>query len=69
MFLKDKPESVVKSLIVGFLSIILVLGGCAYCNKKAGLEDDWIGEELLEEVIKNKVGIDIDLTPETPEKI
>lgn len=53
-------------LIVAGLSI-MTFGGCQYLNHKAGLEDDWIGEELLEDVIENKTGMKIDLTPNTHE--
>lgn len=54
-----------------FLYVILsfyALTGCSQLNKKAGLEDDNIIEELSEDVIKVKTGYDIDLTPMTPER-
>jgi ribosomal protein L5 len=36
-------------------------------NTKFGLSDDNIIEEVAEDVIKEKVGVDVDLTPSTPE--
>lgn len=42
--------------------------GCSYINKKLGLSDDNLGEEIVEEVIEMKTGLDIDLTPSSPEK-
>lgn len=42
--------------------IALFFGGCHMINKTLGLEDDHFLEELTEEVLKNKTGIDIDLT-------
>jgi hypothetical protein len=36
-------------------------------NDKVGLEDDNIAEELIEFGIKEKTGIDLDLTPRSPE--
>ncbi len=34
---------------------------------RAGLEDDNIGEEIVEGVIQSKTGLDVDLTPLSPE--
>jgi len=44
------------------------LTGCSQMNKKAGLEDDNIIEEMSEDIIKGRTGFDIDLTPATPER-
>ena len=51
------------------LSIIIVacMGGCSYFNKTLGLKDDHVVEEMIEEKIKQETGVDIDLTPRTPE--
>lgn len=43
-------------------------GGCSTLNKKLGLSDDNIIEEAIEHQIEDKTGIDLDLSPETPEK-
>ena len=51
-----------------FCSVIaIMLGACSYANKKLGQEDDWWGEELLEEAIEDRIGIEIDLTPTSRE--
>lgn len=44
-----------------------ILGGCHYLNQKVGLPDDNVIEELIEELIESKTGLDIDLTPGSPE--
>ena len=49
---------------VGLLLIIIALVGCSYLNKKLGLEDDNIVEELVEDIIEEELGISVDLTPE-----
>ena len=52
--------------IVG-LVIVLMVGGCSYINKKLKLRDDNFGEEIIEGVIESQLGVDVDLTPESPE--
>lgn len=52
------------------ISIIIagsLMGGCSYANKKMNLEDDHPAEELLERVIKNETGVDVDLSPSSKE--
>ena len=60
-----------KGLIMkGIIALIMcagIVGGCSYLNKKVGLEDDNVIEELLEQQIKNQIGLDFDLSPGTPE--
>lgn len=48
--------------------VFLCCVSCQYYNRYFNLDDDWAGEEAIEQVIKNNTGIDIDLTPSTPEK-
>ena len=52
-------------------ALLLVLFGClcscSYLNQQLGLKDDNLGEEIIEEVIELKTGIDLDLTPGSPE--
>lgn len=50
-----------------FSILLLVLCGCSPINKWLGLPDDNIAEEMIEDIIKGRTGLDIDLTPETPE--
>lgn len=58
-------------LIVIFIIIIGCLlycfTGCSDFNRKLGIKDDHIGEEFLEQQIENQIGLDIDLTPNSPE--
>lgn len=52
-------------LIIG---AALSLPSCSQINERIGLPDDNLGEEVIEDVIKEKVGVDVDLTPASPEK-
>lgn len=47
--------------------LALISGGCQYLNNKAGLEDDHAIEEAVEKKIEDVTGLDVDLTPESPE--
>ena len=54
------------------LIIIAILAGAAILSSVATkvfkLEDDNTAEEFVEEVIQDQTGLDIDLTPSSPEK-
>ena len=45
----------------------LFLASCSKVNQKFGLSDDNIFEEMTEKAIEKKIGLDIDLTPSSPE--
>jgi uncharacterized protein YceK len=45
----------------------LILGGCSSINSYFGLEDDNPYEEATEAAIKWETGLDVDLTPSSPE--
>lgn len=45
----------------------IAIGGVFVCKKCLRLKDDNIIEETIEQVIKDQTGVDIDLTPSTPE--
>lgn len=49
------------------IGVTLLLPSCSQLNKKVGLPDDNIIEEVSESLIKEKTGADIDLTPSSPE--
>lgn len=59
-------ELVLKGFLV-LLVIVSMFGGCSYINSKLGIDDDGFVEEILEGIIKQKIGLKIDLTPESPE--
>ena len=44
------------------------VGGCSLINKKLGLSDDNVAEELFEEIIQENTGLDLDLSPESKEE-
>ena len=54
---------------IAFVLIIgsVLLNGCSYLNRKAGIKDDNVLEEVIEAQIEKELGMDIDLTPSTPE--
>lgn len=47
--------------------LVTVLASCSAINAKLGLADDHFAEELAEEAIEMKTGLDVDLTPGTTE--
>lgn len=49
-------------------TIPFLFSGCSYLNQKLGLKDDNIAEEVFEDVIEGRTGIDVDLTPSSSEK-
>jgi len=60
-----------KEWIMRFVACValmaVAMGGCSYLNREAGLSDDWWGEELIEEALEQKTGLDLDLSPSSPE--
>jgi len=44
-----------------------MIGGCSFINRYFGLENDNAIEEVIELIIKEKISLDIDLTPESQE--
>jgi len=60
----------VKWVMRGLICLIIcagILGGCSYINRKLGVKDDHILEEMAERFIESETGLDIDLSHETPE--
>jgi len=54
----------------GFLIIIgASVGGCSLLNEALHIPQDNPIEEYVEAIIENETGIEIDLTPESPEKL
>ena len=45
-----------------------MVGGCSYINRYFGLENNNAIEEVIEMIIKENFDLEIDLTPESPEK-
>lgn len=65
-------NDLVKSVSIALVALLLCFG-CSKCNQMVGLEDDHpleeASEQILEHIIKEKIGLDldIDLTPLSPE--
>ena len=49
------------------IGAVLLLPSCTMLNQKLRLQDDNLGEEVIEDVIEGRIGVDVDLTPSTPE--
>lgn len=54
-----------KKTLIFFLGCTLF--ACSSINEKVGLKDDNFVEEAVEVIIEEKTGIEMDLTPSTPE--
>ncbi len=54
-------------LIIPTVAFLCLMDGCSYLNKKARLDDDNFIEEAIEHLIEEKTGLDIDLSPKSPE--
>lgn len=44
-----------------------LIGGCSYLNEQLGLKDDNIIEEAIENKIEDATGLNLDLSPGSPE--
>lgn len=49
------------------MALMVLVSSCSYVNPYLGLSDDNMLEELGERIIKNEIGLDIDLSHESPE--
>jgi hypothetical protein len=47
---------------------VLLLPGCSLIEKKMGLPEDNLIEEVAEAIVKVETGVDVDLTPGSKEK-
>lgn len=45
-----------------------LFGACHWINDKFHISDDNLVEEVVEAQLQSQLGVDIDLTPETPER-
>lgn len=66
---KVSEEMLRNACLLIFVSMSLFLGicGCSYVNRRANLSDDNILEEGVEEVLRARFGLTVDLTPNTEE--
>jgi len=51
-----------------FVSIAIGLGLFAQINRNLGLKDDNVIESNIEDMIESKLGLSIDLTPDSPDE-
>lgn len=59
-----------KKLMYGLIlfGVFGLLLGCSYLNERLHLEDDHFLEESAEALVEEHLGLDIDLSPESPEE-
>ena len=63
-FLEDDLMKIIfTAIVVGSLIV-----GCSYLGKAFNFDPDGPIEELIEEVIEDQLGVDVDLTPESKEE-
>lgn len=58
----------VLSLVLKFLLVAVAAGGVFLGKKYFNTKDDNFVEEIIEDQIERQTGLDVDLSPETPEK-
>lgn len=56
-----------KNIFISFF-LGLLFSGCSYVNEKVGLPDDNPIEESAEAIVNDRIGLDLDFTPNTPEE-
>lgn len=64
----ERAMRFIKILSSSIVVLALSLGACEYCNEFLGLKDDNIIEILVEDMIESQLGLEIDLTPESPDE-
>jgi len=63
---KESKTGILKMALAAFVVVMLVvIFSC--CTQFLGLKDDSPLEESLEELVEGYTGLDVDLTPESPE--
>lgn len=63
--MNDLEKVILRTLVAMALLVLMIAS--TKCQQQLGLEDDWAGEEIAEAIIKNQIGLDIDITPGSPE--
>ena len=64
---KTKLKGIVMKILMVIVASGCIFWGCQYFNQYFGLEDDNILEEAIENRVRDTTGIDVDLTPDSPE--
>lgn len=55
------------NLCIAYSVFLVLAAGCGLLNKRLGLPDDHLVEEVTEAILEDKLNVKIDLTPETEE--
>ena len=64
---QKKTYSQIWVLFFCCMLFISAFPSCSYFSHELGLEEDNIAEEILEDIILIRTGVDVDLTPATQE--
>lgn len=51
-----------------YVTLSIIFCSCTPINSFFGLPDDNVGEEIVEDIIEGRTGVNIDLSPASPEK-
>lgn len=63
---RGEKVKVIAALLV--ITAVALIGGCSAINNMVGLPDDHEGEEILEQVVEQYTGFDLDLSPGSCER-
>ena len=67
VLLSQNAGEIFMKLMICLALMAGVVGGCSLLNKKIGLADDHVIEELIESHIQENTGLNLDLTPDSEE--
>ncbi len=67
MVYKMNFKGIVMKISIVILTSGCIFWGCGYFNQYFGLKDDNVIEEAIENKLKDTTGLDVDLTPDSPE--
>lgn len=66
--IKKEWEKLPMRVKIGLIILALCMVGCVEWSWVKNYQDDNFLEEVAEELIENELGLDVDLTPFSPEK-
>jgi len=59
--------SIVRAIVIAVVTGAIGVAGCSQINRYLGLEDDHPIEERAEQEIKESLGLEVDLSSDSPE--
>lgn len=55
-------------IVLAMLLVSGLIGGCSLINQRLGLKDDNLIEEAIEQELKDRTGVELDLSPGSKEQ-